>query len=132
MPIVLRPSPSGNFQLVGDSYVHGLCDTEALLGSLPKLWSVELYSDGNANRWPVFVNNETNFYTGHDPRLGALPDRWEGIPLTSMMDKMPPLSEPIFQTFTCTRTGEISDFDPRLSREALEKRGVMLQMFKLI
>jgi hypothetical protein len=32
--MVMRPMASGRFRVVGGSYVHGICDSEAFLGPL--------------------------------------------------------------------------------------------------
>ena len=123
--MVLRPSASGQFQLVGESYVHGLCDAEALLGPLPNGWKIELDSD---KPWPSFVNTSTGMSTWQDPRLPPLPTGWEGIPHPEISSN----TNPLFYRFKSNMSNESTESDPRLSPNALEARGVKLEKFQLI
>jgi hypothetical protein len=127
--MALRPTASGKFQVVGECYVHGLCDTQALLGPLPNDWKIEMYED-NQHRigWPIFANNSINMRTWQDPRLPYLPAEWEGIPHPELSTS----TNPLFHRFKSNITNETTECDPRLSREALEARGVKLQKFQLI
>jgi hypothetical protein len=44
-PIVLRSVDSGQFQIVGEAYVHGLEDAIGILGTLPSNWRVIIEGD---------------------------------------------------------------------------------------
>ncbi|PMD34449.1 HET-domain-containing protein [Hyaloscypha variabilis F] len=130
LPIVLRPTARGQFQVVGECYVHGLSDAEALLGPLPKDWEIEIHVDSaNGVGWPIFVRKPTDTRTWQDPRLPRLPPGWEGIPHPELSSGT---TGPLFNRFKSTITNETTEFDPRLSPEALEERGVKLQRFQLI
>lgn len=44
-PILLRPESSGRFKVVGECYVHGVMNSEGLLGPLPDTWKVQVRFD---------------------------------------------------------------------------------------
>lgn len=113
---------------MGESYVHGLCDGEAILGPLKDSWKVEAFSDTNGLWWQTFRNASTEEMTGLDPRLGPLPEEWEGI-------QHEQLGNTVMQLYTSFRkkvTGEISSFDPRLSPTCLDGQGVQVTRFQLV
>lgn len=127
---MLRPTASERFQVVGESYVHGLCNSAAILGPVPEAWKIELFAlDGKDQRsWPSFVNTSTGISTWQDPRLPPLPPGWERI-------EHPELStdgDLLYYRFKSNASNETTEFDPRLSPEALEARGVKLEKFQLI
>ena len=78
-PVLLRPvsQQDGCYSLIGSCYVHGLMDTEALLGLLPKPWKTEwrLSNDGylpvggQYDYW--YVNKANGEATRQDPRFGS-------------------------------------------------------------
>jgi hypothetical protein len=140
LPIVLRPTLSGQFEVVGDAYVHGLCNGEAILGPFSPKWIFQVLETHQWSYWETFLNEETGKRTGLDPRLGPLPEGWEGIQLLEDDIPNPNLFRdndtgrviPLFTSFRNTATGEVTKFDPRLSKEVLEARGVPLRTFELI
>ncbi|CZR51234.1 uncharacterized protein PAC_01109 [Phialocephala subalpina] len=130
LPLVLRPTASGQFQVVGECHVHGLCDTEALLGPLSKEWTIEIQDASlEGTGWPTFVNIRTNMRTWQDPRLPPLPPEWEGIPHPELSSSS---TGSLFYRFKSNVTAKTTKFDPRLSLKTLEERGAKLRKFQLI
>ncbi|CAN8101822.1 unnamed protein product [Discula destructiva] len=127
--LVLRPegpSVGNHFSVVGECFVHGLHDVEALLGRLPRPWrGVAAWAHGD-RRVLRFVNEQTREMTEEDPRLTASPS-WERC--ERVLDRDDPT---IYDFFKNTETGEIINYDPRLEPEALDARGVNLTWFALI
>ncbi len=132
-PLVFRPQWGGRYCLVGDCFVYGLHDATALLGELPKPWVVQKRRDQFRNeiRTSGFFNTETGAWTREDPRLDPDPD-WERIDIEDL-GREPSGEDPdVFDFFRHRETGEMRDSDPRLLPEALRKRGVELEAFKLV
>ncbi|KAI1280101.1 heterokaryon incompatibility protein-domain-containing protein [Xylaria sp. FL0933] len=128
-PVVLRRQDSNNYTLVGVCYLHGISDGDALLGPLPKPWRVQRFLDasGQFGICRVF-NEETKTLQDEDPRLEPLGSEWErleGRPRTAEDPQ-------VFQEFRHRVTGEVRKSDPRLSPDALRRRGVSLEIFSLI
>jgi hypothetical protein len=65
--------------------------------------------------------------TVEDPRLGPLPHGWWRENYERLVG-----DPEIFQKFRNIDTGEVVNYDPRLSPETLELAGVALQAFKLV
>lgn len=128
LPLLLRPVPDrdGYFRLVGQCYVAGLMEGEALLGPLSDRWQFGTV-DKNRNR--IYVYDETRS-TLEDPRFGPLPPEWrivyEGGEET---DKDGNLS---YRSFVNDTTGEETWADPRLTKDALIQRGVDIKEFILV
>ena len=103
--------------------MHG----EALLGPLPDSFTAVFRHNprNGTDRW-AYLDQETGVFQAEDPRLGPLPDGW------SIKSHK---GEQYAQLFVQNQTGvtRVQTWDdPRLSREALEKRGVPLQVFDLV
>ena len=69
-PLVLRPTPDLQYQVIGECYVHGLGDAQAFLGPLPENWqSVHIYDE----EWKIYVwafmDKETGNTQYSDPRM---------------------------------------------------------------
>ena len=62
-----------------------------------------------------------------DPRLESLPGNWERAMYERHAD-----DPAILERFKNSETGEIVNYDPRLSPQALEARCVELQLIKLV
>jgi hypothetical protein len=119
-PMVLRPSEDGRYQVIGEAYGDEFANGEALLGQLPEkidlIW--RLISGGSVGS---FVDRETGDFLEEDPRLGPLPPGWQ-CDLGDARD-----------LFWNDELGIMRDTaDPRLTPEALRKRGVPLRTFELI
>ena len=116
-PLVLRSDGLGCRKIIGQCYVHGIMEGEALLGPLPSGWRRAVaFSKQYGGSWPVFVHNETGQLMTEDPRLGDLPpgwtrETWGNDPYVRYVreDGVKP---------------EFPDKDPRMTYEALEARGV--------
>ncbi|KAK4185482.1 heterokaryon incompatibility protein-domain-containing protein [Podospora australis] len=133
-PIVLRPLlgsyPAPAYAIVGACFVHGLQHGAALLGPLPKAWVVRASHERLNSARVEFHNTETN--TSHDdPRLEPISSvaggHWEFRQSTrSSNDAL------YFRTYKHCTTGEVIKYDPRMTPEALSKRGVELEEFVLV
>lgn len=118
VPNVLRSQPGGYFKIVGECYMHGVCDATAFLGPLPKPWIVQIPA-GRSGLFDeyCFKNTETGQVTREDPRMGPLPTRWERLEVGRTSD------DPEFcERFRNTVTGEVLNSDPRLHPEVLKAR----------
>ncbi|KAL8667151.1 MAG: hypothetical protein Q9168_007323 [Polycauliona sp. 1 TL-2023] len=115
--LILRPGVSGRYTVVGSCYVQGLMDGSLLLGALAPEWRYQTHPPCEKFN-SVFFNQLTGQYLDEDPRLGQLPFPWRRAHLGDIMIN--------------DDTGEVTQLhDPRLSAEALRKRGVPLQDFIL-
>lgn len=123
--MILRPTASGEFLVVGSYFIHGLMDGEALLGPIPSPWKIELYRRKDSGYSTHFVKS-TNEKTLDDPRLPALPSGWMEI---NRDDGPWPISKSFFRN---VGTGERMDTDPRMLPGALVERGVKLRKFRLV
>jgi len=123
VPIILRPTTNGGYKVVGEAYCDGFMDGEALLGPLPDFFKAVVRSDSkNMWRWS-YLNQKTGVFQAEDPRLGPLPGEW------SIQSHK---NEEFEQLFLNAETGNETWRDPRLTSEALRKRGVPLQVFDLV
>ncbi len=121
-PVLLRPvsQQDGCYSLVGSCYVHGLMDSEALLGPLPKSWNTEwrLKNDGQYSYW--YVNKASGEATRQDPRLGSDAKirrvRIEGVGMR----------------YEDLVTRDVVKGNPRLNRRELVERGCDVRMFDLL
>ena len=125
-PMILRPGGSGQFQVVGEAYVHGLEDSYGILGPLPSNWRAIIRGDAVGRPLHRYLNQRTFEETSEDPRLGPLPPGWERLAYERSLD-----DPAIFELFSSSVTGETINSDPRLSPEALQLRGVKLETFQL-
>lgn len=123
--MIVRAAEDGCFTVVGPAYVHGLMDSEALLGPIPHPWRVQQIQ--HEGRFSLrFLNTETNNLSVEDPRLPALKSEWQRIYRYYTAD------DPLyFAEFRNVITGQVMNSDPRLLPEALESRGVDLRTFTL-
>lgn len=100
-------------------------DGEALLGPLPKGWSVHYKQvDG---RWSARFIDPAGAEHLDDPRLGPLPRGWSRKEVEITAD------DPIHvDHFENRKTGEVINYDPRMSVEAIEERGTELETIRLV
>ncbi|KAK0654182.1 heterokaryon incompatibility protein-domain-containing protein [Cercophora samala] len=127
-PVVLRDAGDGKYHFVGESMVWGLHDATALLGPLPPGWSVQVMLDQNGHQNVYrYFNSNTNHTADDDPRLDPLPSEWERVSNDRTLD-----DPDYFDRFRNKTTGEVVNFDPRMSVEALRQRGVALTTFALV
>jgi hypothetical protein len=130
--MLLRPLPDGSdcYTVVGECYMHGLEDGQAILGPLPHDYEVQLSKSENGQSTVLlFRNKTTGEVSAQDPRLEQLggPDcPWERV----QKDREPD-DPPSVQCFRNTLDGRVMKSDPRLLPDALRRRGVKLVDFKV-
>lgn len=128
-PIALRQvtsSPDATFHVVGSACVAGTLDAAILLGPLPPMFSVT-YALDESGFWRSSFTHKITGESVCDPRLGAVPEGWEELP----RDRTP--EDPLhFVRFRNRFNGEVVNWDPRLTPEALEARGVKVEEFALV
>jgi hypothetical protein len=107
--------------------VHGLSDAVGILGPLPDHWEAIIKPDASGISRQRFIHFGDNAETLDDPRLDALPREWERGTYGRLAG-----DPAIFETFKNRVTGEVVNYDPRLSLEALDARGIKLQAFRLV
>ena len=122
-PMFLRSTENGQYQVVGEGYVQGVMDAEALLGPYPEYWRKAWDRDDHGDGIQMYRDTHTRETTKHDPRLGPIPDEWQ----TLSHDK-----EKYFNLWLNVETEERTYRDPRMRPEALRKRGVNLRTFDLV
>ena len=67
-PMILRPTSCSQYQVVGESYIHGLMSGEAILGRLPDNYQpVVVDNDGYGHR--AFMDKQTGRHQRNDPRI---------------------------------------------------------------
>jgi hypothetical protein len=121
-PVMLRPTVDGKYRVIGDCYIQGIGDGEALLGPIPSPWRMIC-----VDRVLEYFHTETGEQTVEDPRLEPIPEPWVRIPFKRERH------DPRFcENFKNTITGEVLNSDPRLLPDALRARGVKLQTFQLV
>jgi hypothetical protein len=127
-PLLLRPVPhqKDTYRLVGECYVAGLMNGEALLGSLPGLWK---FGQINRNRNRVYIDDNANS-TLMDPRLGLLPDGWQ-IRYSGGTETNTEGNLNDFE-FENKKSGVVTWADPRLTKDALVERGLDMREFILV
>lgn len=123
-PLILRPKDSLNHEVVGECCMDGIMAGEALLGELPRNWTlVEKYFRHHHRYYYVFLDSDTGETHVEDPRRGTLPAGWRIM----NHDR-----DDAFNWYGNDITGEVSGRDPRLEPDALRARGVDLQEFRLV
>lgn len=138
IPIVLRPvnDTKEKFQAIGHVYLDGMNERQAILGSLPEDWmSVARYDDPTAKWWPYYLNARTNELRIDDPRLGPLPEGWKIRAHTADNVWNWYVKDGEDQGNLNTeedKTDRKWRSDPRLTVDALERRGVAVRKFKLV
>ncbi|CAI9634186.1 unnamed protein product [Alternaria burnsii] len=126
IPMILRPLEKGAYVIIDRCYVHGLMDGEALLGDLPRSWTVQSHHIDDAFVFKYY-NRDTECLTSEDPRLPSLDESWRKV------FRMRTPDDPLHVTyFEHIPTGRIINSDPRLLPHALRSRGVNLETFALI
>ena len=124
-PLVLRANKFGNHSVVGECYLDGMMDGAGLIGMLPSNWQrVARYSPDPRGGYDAFLNRDTGIVQVEDPRLGPLPPGWR---IANHSYKH------VLNYYTNEAAGIFrSQFDPRMSPEALKARGIDLQEYRLV
>lgn len=125
LPLVLRRTGDDKFQLVGECYVPGIMDGEALLGSLPSTWEMGPLTQSGHRQ---YLNG--TLATLEDPRLGPLSSGWQTFYPDGEVEADGDVD--FKYLFKNQRTGETSYFDPRLTKGCLIEKGVAMKDFLII
>jgi hypothetical protein len=125
-PMLLRPTETGDYNVVGACFIQGLMDGEGILGPLPPGLVTRISSD-QVQTVQHFDSTLTGETSVEDPRLPPLPAPWEQV------DLEPDDDTPSFvKFFRNKQTGELVTSDPRLLPVALKERGIQLETFRLV
>jgi hypothetical protein len=122
-PLVLRQLTDDQWAVIGECYIHGLMDGEALLGQLPDNFRYVRASFSGAGQYAAYINQQTGAVQVTDPRLGPLPPGWE-IAKHELDDRL--------NIFVNTELDKGFYDDPRLLPNALRERQIPLRGFKLV
>jgi hypothetical protein len=126
--LTLRECEDERFKIVGEVYVDRMSDGESLLGPLPHEYRlIRRWSDETSGYWPSFLNTETGKILVDDPRLGPLPSDWSFKP----HDQQHLWNWYFKNSGTIDKQSWKFKGDPRISADALRKRGVPLRKIKL-
>ena len=133
-PMVLRPSSEveGAFEVIGAAYIDEFSEAQALLGPLPGYISFRYqYNEGTKTFRAAYLDERTQETTLNDPRLGPMPPGWrvKRYPEENARGIYETMDHEVGQV---EPTWETTYHDPRLTPEALRKRGVNLQTFRLV
>lgn len=123
--LILRSNDAQTFEVVGECYIDGFMEGEALLSALPRNWQrISRYFPDLDRDYDAFMNVQTGVVQVEDPRLGPLPAGW------SIADHR---KKHVYNKFSNEELGVTATLtDPRLSPEALIARGVNLQEIRLV
>ena len=128
---VLRSSGMGQFQMIGESYIHGFMYGEALLGAMPsQVRSVARYDSRTDAYWRCYLDTGSGECKIEDPRLGSLPFGWR----RKSHDKDQVISWYVNDVDREGFDQQMRDngyADPRLKPDVLRARGVNLRNFDL-
>ncbi|KAI4112705.1 MAG: hypothetical protein LQ345_006187 [Seirophora villosa] len=123
-PMVLRPTDDGSFLVVGECYVEGLMEGEALLGPLPSNWRLASRFDEETRRWwDMFKDRDQGVWQVEDPRLGPLPKGWYEVEHPK---------QHLYAKFRDETEDTPTSFDPRMLPSSLRERGIEVQDFNLV
>ncbi|KAI1079949.1 HET-domain-containing protein [Whalleya microplaca] len=128
-PMVLRPTSSGEYEVIGDCYVHGIMDGEALLGAIDGPWRIRILFESDGCRRPWYFNVETQHESTEDPRLENIPIPSEWVPIEWERTRADPHH---CKKFRNMKTGDVINSDPRLFPEALIERGIPMKRITLV
>lgn len=129
-PLILRPTMNNEWQVVGRCYIDGVEDGRVFLGDLPEPYRrVIRFEEASGRWWPAYLDQQTGDILVGDPRLGPLPPGWR-------MKRHK--HENAWNWYTDDNFEEDKNpqqklhGDPRWRVDALRRRGVILQNFKLV
>ncbi|KAK4495200.1 hypothetical protein PRZ48_013527 [Zasmidium cellare] len=126
-PLVIRPRLDGTYWVIGWAYAHGVMDSEALLGPLPEGWIVT-QRFVHLRQLPRYINVPENRSQLDDPRLGELSTGWRRIANRHLTPDDPV----VVDYFENVDSGEIINYDPRMTADALRSRGVKLETLAFV
>lgn len=125
MPLALRACPRNQYQHVGEAYCQGAMRGESVLGALPP--DIDLVFT-NPTRYPAYINRKIGSLQVGDPRL-------DGVDVPGGWSRVEHEEEDLFTIWREEDTGKEYKgdfFDPRLTIDELEKRGVVFEYFDII
>jgi hypothetical protein len=80
--MIFHPSPNDTYRVIGEAYIDGFTECQALLGPLPDPFGyVFHYNEPDAMWHVVCFNRKTGLVQVEDPRLGPLPEHVRAIPV---------------------------------------------------
>ncbi|KAL2065756.1 hypothetical protein VTL71DRAFT_3426 [Oculimacula yallundae] len=137
-PLLLRPTQQDThtYRVVGDCYIAGMMDTEALLGPLPAGWSRKYAHNASDRAVILYKNGSTT--TQDDPRASAFPQGWRNrfgtkdnqlVNEPDYGDEMGHLGRIWWDNLG---TGQRTLYDPRLTPDLLRARGVDMVEITLV
>jgi hypothetical protein len=126
-PIILRAVNPGRFQVVSEAYIHGLEDAKGILGPLPPGWRVIYTVDALGRQLHRYIDVWTKRETADDPRLHILPSEWHRVAHERSAD-----DAGFLEMFRNHITGEMINFDPRLTAKSLTSQGVSMSTLRLV
>ncbi|KAL8719837.1 MAG: hypothetical protein Q9225_003215 [Loekoesia sp. 1 TL-2023] len=122
--MILNPLENGQFNIVGECYVHEVMTGNLFLGPLAEDWQrVWRYDEETQGYWDAFVDRRKGKWQFEDPRLGPLPDGW----FTEEHSM-----QHVYHVFRTVSEDSSTENDPRMTPEALSARGVDIQEFNLV
>ncbi|KAF5232415.1 hypothetical protein FAUST_8743 [Fusarium austroamericanum] len=129
IPILTRPTADNKHRSLGDCFVHGIMNGEALLGPLPSNYSAQQRAGPDGVNRTKFLNNDTGEHTIGDPRLVPIPfpDGWLFHEWGMEVDD--PDYCPLFSN---REIGKVVAYDPRMTMCALMDRGVNIRTVNLV
>jgi hypothetical protein len=113
-PLIVRQVGENKYQVVGQSYVHGFMNGEAVLGPLDGAWEVVRAMDEDSGCWYTrYRNGDSEELHRDDPRL-------------------PSLSHGSYTDEGWVRTFHDGNGDPRLQFEEVRRQGLIIPHFELV
>jgi hypothetical protein len=80
--MIFRPGPNDTYQVIGEAYLHGFMECQALLGPLPDPFEYVMhYNQPDTTWWTVCFNRKTGLVQVEDPRLEPLPEHVRIMPV---------------------------------------------------
>lgn len=117
-PMVLQPTDTSEYLVVGECYIHGMMSGELFLGPLPKNWQrVNRYAEEEGHDYNAFIDRTKGVWQARDPRLGPLPEGW--IEVEHPDQHIYALFRDVVEKYT-------TDFDSRMLPLSLCERGFSL------
>ncbi|OTB14618.1 hypothetical protein K445DRAFT_319029 [Daldinia sp. EC12] len=130
MPMLLRPTANGEYGVIGDCYVHGIMDGEALFGSIPPPWTAQIGTDADNRVRVMYYNEEVGTLYRDHQRLQEVPVPFGWEEITEWKKSR---ADPLYcKRFYNKETDETINWDPRLSPEAFRERGVPIETITLV
>ncbi|KAM7210329.1 Heterokaryon incompatibility protein (HET) domain containing protein [Rhypophila decipiens] len=135
IPMLLRPDETpACHKVISPCYLHGFMNGEALFGPLKLPWLARAPVDENQMRRVRFCRTapdgkEEELQMSDDPRLWEIPVPKPWQPLKAVRTRDDPR---YFCRFENTETGEVINYDPRLSASSLRERGVPVETIRLV